>query len=850
MFTVKRLIASSLFVFVLFSTALAQENRAPAETAREPVAAGMLVTVTATAKRVRFVSPGTAVQLRLEVYNATGQKVLDTDRQGGNVLDWNLQDGAGQPLPTGSYACVLTIKSLSGRSSQRVGLVTVDDQKTSIEPAGVPQLSLGQQQTIGPVEGNAAFTILRPSEAEAITAVTHDGADGQLTSTKGALTFRTGDLFSGEDKEQMRLTEEGNLGIGTSTPQSKLDVAGTIRAERFLVVKPKLASGDKTTSGAAATDSIDLVQPLIAGSGTQNQIAKWTDNSGTLGDSGITENGGNVGIGTTAPGAKLEVNGNIYVPNTGGFLVNNGQSGMVVRTSGNLDLYNGNAVRATLDTNGNFGIGTASPGAKLEVTGNIYVPNTGGFLVNNGQSGLVVRTSGNLDLYNGNAVKVTVDTAGKVGIGTTSPAVRFHVAGGDVLFENKWRTETTAYSPNLIGGFLLTGFGATLGNRVTPGVVGATIGGGGFNGSMAFPTAGSINGDFSNRVTDWFGTVGGGLRNRAGNDDATLDNALYATVGGGQGNAATGQYATVGGGANNTASGQFATVGGSEGNTASGTVSTVGGGSLNTASFPYATVSGGGLNTSSGHGSTVGGGESNTASGPQSTVPGGAENTAQGQSSFAAGRQAKANHTGAFVWSDTTFTDFASTGNNQFLIRASGGVGIGTNTPSNALSVNGGANFSGGVAIGGLLSVGVLGTSGFTPLCRDLFGTISGCSSSLRYKKDVALFAGGLDIINRLRPIAFTWKQGEIRDVGLAAEDVAKVEPLLTFRNEKGEVEGVRYNQLSAVFINAFKEQQQQIARQRDQINQQQTRLAQQQQQFDALRKVVCRGRKKAAVCK
>jgi hypothetical protein len=45
------------------------------------------------------------------------------------------------------------------------------------------------------------------------------------------------------------------------------------------------------------------------GAGTQNQFAKWTDNAGTLGDSGITETaGGNVGIGTTTPGQLLQVN--------------------------------------------------------------------------------------------------------------------------------------------------------------------------------------------------------------------------------------------------------------------------------------------------------------------------------------------------------------------------------------------------------------------------------------------------------------------------------------------------------------------------------------------------------------
>src|SRR5687767_4929894 len=207
MFTLQRFIGGSLFVFVLAGAALAQENRAPVDTPREPVpvVAAPLVTATATARRVRFVSPGTVVQLRLEVFNEAGQKLFDTELRGGNVLDWHLQDGAGERLQTGSYACVLTIKSLSGRMSQRMGLVTVNEEKAAIETAGGAQLSLAQQQTIGPVEDNAAFTVLPESEAAAMTAVTHDGSEGQLGRTRGALSFRMGDFFAGKDKEQLRL---------------------------------------------------------------------------------------------------------------------------------------------------------------------------------------------------------------------------------------------------------------------------------------------------------------------------------------------------------------------------------------------------------------------------------------------------------------------------------------------------------------------------------------------------------------------------------------------------------------------------------------------------------------------
>jgi hypothetical protein len=71
-------------------------------------------------------------------------------------------------------------------------------------------------------------------------------------------------------------------------------------------------------------------------------------------------------------------------------------------------------------------------------------------------------------------------------------------------------------------------------------------------------------------------------------------------------------------------------------------------------------------------------------------VPGGIANEAAGVNSFAAGQRAKANHDGTFVWGDQISADFTSTGANQFLIRAVGGVGIGRNAPTHQLDVQGG----------------------------------------------------------------------------------------------------------------------------------------------------------------
>jgi hypothetical protein len=52
-------------------------------------------------------------------------------------------------------------------------------------------------------------------------------------------------------------------------------------------------------------------------------------------------------------------------------------------------------------------------------------------------------------------------------------------------------------------------------------------------------------------------------------------------------------------------------------------------------------------------------------------------------------------------------------------------------------------------------------------------------SSSLRYKTDIEPYRGGLDVIDRLRPIAFTRSHNGPRDIGLAAE-VEQIAPDLS----------------------------------------------------------------------
>jgi hypothetical protein len=128
---------------------------------------------------------------------------------------------------------------------------------------------------------------------------------------------------------------------------------------------------------------------------------------------------------------------------------------------------------------------------------------------------------------------------------------------------------------------------------------------------------------------------------------------------------------------NDTGEADGATVGGGDGNEASGDGSTVGGGESNRANDSEATIGGGSLNRASSQRATVGGGYRNRADGDGSTVPGGRQNRATGDYSLAAGRQALALHAGSFVWNNSG-SRFSSGDDNQFLVNAVGGVGIGT----------------------------------------------------------------------------------------------------------------------------------------------------------------------------
>src|SRR5205085_4936010 len=243
------------------------------------------VTVSVSAKGVRFAAPTASGRMRLEVFSAAGDSLYNSEFQPGTVRDWDVRDKQGLVLPDGAYLCVVTLRDLAGRLSVKQGNVVVQN--------GRAALQLSESAQVGAVEPERALARVTDGNDTSAALLVHNGRDAQVVSTRGGLTFRVGDFFGGQDRELMRLTPEGNLGLGTQKPQAKLDVAGDIRASGLLHVSGiEFTDGTvQTTSRAGVKDGGGNIVPAIAGTGTQGRHAKWTDNSGTLGDSLISENG-------------------------------------------------------------------------------------------------------------------------------------------------------------------------------------------------------------------------------------------------------------------------------------------------------------------------------------------------------------------------------------------------------------------------------------------------------------------------------------------------------------------------------------------------------------------------------
>ncbi len=351
-------------------------------------------------------------------------------------------------------------------------------------------------------------------------------------------------------------------------------------------------------------------------------------------------------------------------------------------------------------------------------------------------------------------------------------------------------------------------------NNVTVGVRGATIAGGGLPNGNSDPL---FTSEGPNRATDAFGTIGGGYNNQAGDDAGDPTDQPYATVAGGRGNQATATGSTVSGGTSNVASGPSSVVSGGNGNGASGDRSNVGGGSSNVASGIASTVSGGAVNCAGGDYSWAGGLRAKIRVGNQ---PG--DGNCAVSSGDANGDE------GTFIWAGSQNSEFTSTGADQFLVRAPGGVGINTTSIpplieavlQNRPSANGNvdlymrtADHDRGINIAMLPTAAdarfiisqsngttftdriILQSDGDFEVTARAFKPGGGSWSSTsdaRLKKDVTPLSGALDRLLQLKPVEFTYitpdpaKRPAGRHIGFIAQEVAEVFPNWVEEDEDG----------------------------------------------------------------
>jgi hypothetical protein len=299
--------------------------------------------------------------------------------------------------------------------------------------------------------------------------------DGSATSPRLYSPASGALAFSGNGSERMRIDSSGNVGIGTDSPSAKLTVFNTEADTSINVNTGTGGSYPKKTgiSFGATSTSLGGDAEFKGGAGIQvintaasnnvTDMAFWTTSGGSPSEKMRITSGGNVGIGTDSPSAKLQVQdtnsgvlidtSTVYTPlikASGALsdlkLSSIGNGGNLIleaecTTTSIIQFKNGGSERMRITADGKVGIGTTSPASTLEVDGNIQsdttsIANSAAYIrgadvgIGIGQSasspyGSWIQSRRNTD---GVAFPLSLNPSGSnVGIGTTSPGVKLEI---------------------------------------------------------------------------------------------------------------------------------------------------------------------------------------------------------------------------------------------------------------------------------------------------------------------------------------------------------------------------------------------------------------------------------------
>ena len=231
----------------------------------------------------------------------------------------------------------------------------------------------------------------------------------------GIITFGGYNTASSTFTERMRIDNAGNVGIGTTSPDAKLDILGTSSDQLRL----RTAETEEYRIGRnASTGLLDFY-------GSQTGFTGYTF-GGIDGERMRITAAGDVGIGTSAPTRRLSVAGtaNAYMD----FSASSFRRYTMGSESLGFVLFDDTAAayRMVVNSSGNVGIGTTSPARPLDVNGSIRVASTSNVEWGGDANYITGSTAGLLAFATAGSERMRITSAGNVGIGTTTPAGRVH----------------------------------------------------------------------------------------------------------------------------------------------------------------------------------------------------------------------------------------------------------------------------------------------------------------------------------------------------------------------------------------------------------------------------------------